>query len=370
MLTSLYIHIPFCNQICSYCDFHKEIAKDLKIERYIYSLIKELKYHQKSYDSLETIYIGGGTPSSLDLSLLRKLLEEIQSVIHLDQIKEYTIETNPNDITKEFVSLIQEFKINRVSVGVQTFHQHHLTFLNRSHTKEDINQAISHLKNGGITNISVDMIFSLINQTFDELKSDVSEVLKLGVNHISYYSLILEEKTKLQYLYDKNQIKLNSEDLEYQMYEYIIDELERHNYTQYEISNFGKPSIHNMSYWTNKEYLGIGSGAHSFIDNKRYFQTANTTKYINLMETSNFEITDYYPYGSLTDEMILGLRLREGISISYINQKYQISLMDKYPVLKSFIKDGYVEIIHDNIRLTKKGIFVGNEIFEVFLEVD
>lgn len=373
MLTSLYLHIPFCNQICTYCDFHKEIATLSKKKDYISALCEEIKYHKEKYTSLETIYIGGGTPSSLDSTLLEQLLQTIKETIPLNNIKEYSIETNPNDLTKEFSDLIFRYGVNRVSVGVQTFQQKHLTFLGRTHNVDDVEQGIQVLKDTGFTNISVDMMFSLISQTIEELQDDIKRVLALNINHISYYSLILEEKTKLYYMYEHDTVKMNEDDLEAQMYELVMSELCDNGFEQYEISNFskdGKTSLHNITYWTNKEYLGLGSGSHSLYNKQRFFHINNVKEYISNVNNKQFLEYDFYEYDTITDEMILGLRLTKGVSLSYIENKYKLILLEAYPKLNEFIQGGYLEIEDDYIRLTKKGIFVGNEIFVVFVEVE
>ncbi len=372
MLTSLYIHVPFCNQICTYCDFHKEIAKDSKKTRYIYSLREELKHNKDLYSELETVYIGGGTPSSLDLNLLEILLKTINDLIDINRIKEFTIETNPNDISIQFIKLIKKYNINRVSVGIQTFSDKHLNFLGRTHSKTDIYHCINLLKEYNIPNISVDMIFSLINQTVEELVADINEVIKLDVNHISFYSLILEEKTKLYYLYENNKISMNSEDLEGVMYNKVINTLTDNNYLHYEISNFAKPgfeSLHNKTYWLNREYLGLGSGAHSQYQNKRLYNPHNVTQYIEKIENNDFSFQTEYEYGGLEDEMMLGLRLLKGINIDYINNKYNIDLLLKYPELNEFIAKSILVIDNGYLHFTREGILLGNEVFKIFVEV-
>ena len=373
MLTSLYIHIPFCNQICTYCDFHKELATLNKKEKYINALVKELKHYKDDLVNIKTIYIGGGTPSSLDLTLLQLLLTTINEVVDLENVVEYSIETNPNDLTEEVISLIKECGINRVSVGVQTFNQSHLEFLGRTHTTSDIYEGIRLLKEFGIKNISVDMIFSLINQTVEELDEDLSEVVKLGVNHISYYSLILEERTKLYYLYEHEKISMNSEDLEGLMYNKVIDYLSDSGYPQYEISNFCKPgfeSVHNQAYWLNEEYLGLGSGSHSLYKNKRFSSPSNVTEYTEYISNDIYDFHDEYDYSPLVDELIMGLRLNKGINIKEINVKYNVDLLKLYPEIYKFITNNIVEIIDGNLRFTRDGILLGNEVFAIFVEVE
>ncbi len=372
MLTSLYIHIPFCNQICTYCDFHKEMAKDSKKQLYINALCKEIEHHSDKFNQLETIYIGGGTPSSLDLSLLEKLLNTIKHTIDLSIIKEYSIETNPNDLTIEFASLIKEYGINRVSVGVQTFNQKHLQFLGRTHNKNDVTSGIANLRNVGFNNISVDLIFSLINQTEDELEEDLLQVLDLNVEHISYYSLILEEKTKLFYLYEQDKVSINEEDLEGIMYNKVIDILTENGFNHYEISNFSKgakESLHNKAYWLNREYLGLGSGSHSLLNNNRFANTRNITTYINQIEAHNYEQYDYYDVNTLADVLMLNLRLLKGIDIKNIELSYDVSLYKQYPKLKEFIKNELLEEIDGYLRFTTRGILLGNIVFQIFVEV-
>lgn len=372
MLTSLYIHIPFCSQICTYCDFHKEMAKQSKKEKYVNALIKELQYHKKEIKNVSTIYIGGGTPTSLNLLDLEKLLQAINLYIPIHNVSEFTIESNPNDFTEELVILLKKYHVNRISIGVQTFQEDHLQFLGRTHQKEDVISSIKLLRKHHFQNISVDMMFSLINQTLEDLRNDIQEVLSLDIEHISYYSLILEEKSKLSYLLQSKKISMNDEDLEGLMYNEVIETLKSHNYTQYEISNFTKPgyeSLHNKTYWLNKEYLGIGSGSHSMYQGKRMFNTTNVSKYISMIDNDNYDFTSRYEYNSLNEEMMLGLRLIEGVHIEEINRKYRINLFEEFPELFKFIDDNIIEICDGYLRFTKKGVLLGNIVFQIFVEV-
>lgn len=370
MLTALYIHVPFCDSICTYCDFHKEVATFEKKKKYINALIKELKMNHHKYDQIESIYIGGGTPSSLNKELLELLLGTIQSVIDINKVKEYTIETNPNDITKEKALIFKSFGINRVSVGVQSFNDKHLQFMNRTHRKEDVLSAIKNLKLAGINNISVDLIFSLIDQTIEELEEDLNQLIELDIKHVSYYSLILEEKSKLYYLYTKDKISINSDELEALMYNKVIDTLRSNGFKHYEISNFSKEnknSIHNTIYWTNKEYLGIGSGAHSLYENKRFYNVASVKKYTEAI-INETEYQTVYERNGLEEEMIMGLRLLKGINVTEVNSKYNIDIFEKYDKLHYFIEEDLLELMGDNLRFTRKGLLLGNIIFGHFLE--
>lgn len=369
MLTSLYIHIPFCKHICTYCDFHKEIATLEKKKNYIDALLQEIELYKEEIKHVETIYIGGGTPTNLPLKDLERLFVSLTNVIDTKSIKEYTIEVNPDDINEELAILFQTHHINRVSMGVQTFNQDHLTFLNRTHSKEDVLNTITLLKNVGITNINVDMIFNIPNQTLEELETDLLELTNLDIKHVSYYSLILEEKSILYQLVKKQKVTISDQDIEGDMYLKVIDHLERHGYSQYEISNFSKDgldSLHNLSYWTNKEYLGLGSGSHSMIDNKRLYNVSNVRRYIEgILDKTHSK--EEYDYGYLNDYLMTGLRLTKGINIAYVNQLYNVDVLTKFHI-KEFIKKDILEIKNGYLRFTKEGILIGNVVFLELLE--
>lgn len=368
MLTALYIHIPFCDKICIYCDFHKEMAKDSKKQRYISALLKELHSYKDQLSNLKTVYIGGGSPTSLSDNDLSKVLKTINDLIDVKNLEEFTIEANPNNITKEKAKILYDFGVNRVSMGVQTFNNTHLKFLNREHKEKDIKDSISMLREAGINNINLDMIFSLPNQTMEELEYDIKNVLKLEPSHISYYSLIFEEKTKLYYLLEKNQVSTNSEDLEALMYNEIINSLKSNGYNHYEISNYAKEgfeSKHNLVYWKNMDYLGIGSGSHSLYNNKRFFNIRNVTKYIENVYT-NHTSKQHEDIEPLREEMMMGLRLIDGINVMEVEKKYKINLLDTYPKLNYYIKEGLLELENNKLFFTKQGLMLGNLVFSIF----
>ena len=369
MLTALYIHVPFCEKICVYCDFHKEMATLSKKTKYIEALIKELVSNKDSLDNIETVYIGGGTPSNLPNELLEKLLIAINDVITINKDTEFSIETNPNDITLTKALLFSKYNINRVSVGVQTFNNDHLKFLGRTHNKDDVINAVNNLHEAGIDNINIDMIFSLVKQTKEELTKDIKEVLNLDITHISYYSLILEEKTTLYHLYNQNLVSMNSEDTEALMYNIVIDSLINNGFNHYEISNFsknGNESKHNTIYWKNLDYLGIGSGSHSLINNKRFYNESNVTKYINNMLNDISEVKVEYDTEPLREELIMGLRLLKGINILDINDKYNIDLLKDYKELDEFIKKDLLILENGYIHFTRHGLMLGNLVFGIF----
>ena len=370
MLTSLYIHIPFCKHICTYCDFHKEVATLEKKKAYLNALIEEILEVKESIRNIKTIYIGGGTPSNYSIKDLTRLFQTLSSVIETNNDLEYTIEVNPDDITKEYAELFKKYGINRVSMGVQTINKENLSYLRRTHNEDDIKNAISYLKEAGISNISIDMIFNIPNQTMKQLDEDIAFVLNQDIKHISYYSLILEEKSILYQQVLQNKITIKDQDVEGDMYVKVIDALTNNGYNHYEISNFstqGFESEHNKTYWTNKDYLGLGSGAHSLIGNKRFNNVSNVRRYIEGVTTKT-PYKEEYDRFELEDEVMMGLRLLSGISIEDINMKYKIDLFKTYPLLNEYVKQDYLKIEHGKLKFTTKGLLVGNIVFMAVME--
>lgn len=369
MIEGIYIHIPFCQQICVYCDFHKEIATDKKIENYINRLIQSIDALEFDLSKVKTIYIGGGTPSYIDNNLLERLLGKIKHVFDLSVVEEYTIEANPNDIDHEKARLFSSYGINRVSLGVQSFDDEILKTMNRSHTSHHITKAITALQKHHITNISIDLIFGFNNQGLEQVEKDLKKAIALDIKHISYYALILEEKSIMYYLVKQGKMRVVDEDLDYLMYNKIIDTLTSHGYHHYEISNFAKEgfeSKHNMLYWTHKSYLGLGSGAHSYVGQRRFNIAPNVSQYI--ASITDQDCIEDYPSYDLEDAMIFGLRVLKGIDIADLERTYQINLLDRYPVIKTLIKQDLLMIEDGFIHLTKKGLMLANNVFGALLE--
>lgn len=363
-MKGLYVHIPFCEHICFYCDFAKRVPKDQHmIDTYLIHLFNEIDLYEKHFKSIETIYIGGGTPSMLNLDQTEKLLA------YLSKIKpnEYTIEVNPESYSKEKGLLYKKYGINRISLGVQTFNQDILISLNRKHSNKQVYDTVNHLRDIGISNINLDLIYALPNQTMTDLENDLDHIKKINPTHISAYSLILEEKTVFYHEYLRGNFKLMDEDLEVLMYQNIMDTLVKQGYDHYEISNFSKPgfqSKHNLIYWSMGEYIGVGVGAHGFIDG---FRTQNQRSinqyYVNPQIDKVYQTDDM----RLQDELIFGLRKIKGIHIPSLEDKYKFKLTDKYPKLKEKIEQGLVEYKNEYLKLTEKGVFLGNQVFMVFI---
>ena len=365
-MRGLYIHIPFCTSICAYCDFAKTVTKDLnKINNYINYLNKEILSYKDKYTDVETIYIGGGTPNSLPYNLLDSLLNTIDIFRQKLNIKEYSIEINPELLNIDQAKLFKKHNITRVSIGAESFNNLDLSRLLRRHTKESIINAISLLKSVGIYNINTDLIFAHPYDTLDKIKENLEIFYSLNIPHISYYSMILEDKTIFKYQYEKHEINLIDEDTEALMYEYIIKDLEAHGFKQYEISNFSKEgfeSIHNMIYWRDLEYIGCGLNASGYLENVRYTNSNKFNEYYD-----NIKEEEYIDLSTNKNEfMMLGLRMIKGVSKDEFLVRFNVSIKDTYDLSKLF-KDGLLEETNDYIRLTKKGVMLGDLVFMEFV---
>ena len=280
-MKGLYIHIPFCNSICNYCDFTKLVSSDEVKTKYVDRLLQEIDHYEDELKNINTVYIGGGTPNSLSLKLLKKIFKKIDK--YLDESIESSIELNPELINIDLIKLLKEYKFNRVSIGVESFNNNILKSINRKHSIDDVFNAIKLLKENGINNINIDLMYGLPNQTINDIKTDLDYFYKLEIPHISYYSLILEDKTVFHHLMDNKKLVLPDDDLVADMYEYISNDLCIHNYNHYEISNYSKKnheSIHNLIYWNQEEYVGVGLGASGFLNHYRYTNNKSMKKYL------------------------------------------------------------------------------------------
>ena len=361
-MLGVYIHIPFCKKICTYCDFCKMFYNKKYIIPYLDNLKKEITIRYQN-ELVDTIYIGGGTPSCLDNQELDYLLN-ILLIFKLSKDYEYTIECNIEDINIEKLKIFKKYGINRLSIGIQSFNESNIKKLGRGHNEKLVFNNIS-LAKKYFKNINIDLIYG-INNNLDEVKEDIDKFLKLDIPHISCYSLIIEENTKL---FINNQ-KYIDEDIDRLMFDYINNKLVNNGYIHYEISNYAKPgyvSIHNKNYWLNGSYYGFGLSAVSYLSNHRITNTKNMTKYLN----GNYIDSDIYEDIKINKEndLILGLRLIDGISIFKYNNKYQDNLLDK-KVIKELLNDGYLEIVNDKLRCKYIYIYLLNNILERIIGSD
>jgi putative oxygen-independent coproporphyrinogen III oxidase len=377
MIQAAYIHIPFCHQICHYCDFNKVFLKGQPVDDYLNHLEMEMQYTLKQHPTpkLTTIFIGGGTPTSMNEAQLTKLFDMIQTHLPMDPNDvEFTIEANPGDLTKEKLSVLKAGGVNRLSIGVQSFNDELLKKIGRTHKREDVLKGIVLSRELGFTNISIDLIYSLPNQTINDFKETLQQAFTLDLEHFSAYSLIIEPKTVFYNLMRKGNLPLPSEDSEAEMYEMLMDQMESNGYHQYEISNFSKPgfeSKHNLTYWDNEEYFGFGAGAHSYINGARNANAGPLKKYMTLVEENGKPYIDSHPVTKIEqmeEELFLGLRKAEGVSVTHFHQKYNQSLSDVFGnQVEENVRNGLLYVEGNSIFLTRKGKLLGNEVFQSFL---
>jgi len=371
IVASIYIHIPFCQRICSYCDFPKRVSKTSEINLYLDALKKEVDMRMVD-EPIDTVYLGGGTPSLLDINQLGQL-EMILSGYTFSEDYEFTIECNPEHINEEKIRFYKKIGINRISLGVQTFDERLLKLLNRGHTKEMIYTAIALLRKHDINNISMDLMFAIPFQTIQNIHEDLAHIKTLNVPHISYYSLILEEKTVFEQWLSESKIQLVENEVEANMYELTLDALKDLGYTHYEISNYAKKgfqSKHNLVYWNNESYYGFGMGASGYINHFRYYNENKVNRYIEKVNENKFPIKNQDLIDrkeEIKEAFLLGLRLIDGLSINEVNTRYQIDILDYFKEeFTNLVNKGYIEI-NDRIKLTHKGLFYGNDVFQVFI---
>lgn len=369
--TSAYVHIPFCTQICYYCDFSKVFIKNQPVDAYLQALIREFR----SYDitELRTLYIGGGTPTSISAVQLDYLLTELIRDLNLNTLEEFTIEANPGDLTVDKIEVLQKSAVNRVSLGVQTFNDKHLKRIGRSHNEAQIYSTIDALKTAGFQNISIDLIYALPGQTMDDVRSNVAKALSLNIPHLSLYSLILEHHTVFMNKMRRGKLHLSTEDLEAEMFEYIISEMERNGFEHYEISNFTKPgfeSRHNLMYWDNVEYYGVGAGASGYLDGIRYRNRGPIQHYLKGVSEGNARLSEEVLSKNemMEEELFLGLRKKEGVSIGKFEQKFGTSFEKRYgQIVQELQSDGLLKENNGFIQMTKKGLFLGDTVAEKFI---
>lgn len=376
---SIYVHIPFCFSKCYYCDFNSYSGKENLIEDYIDSLCKEIISNSEILTeyTISTIYFGGGTPSFIDSKYIRKVLN-ILNMFNVQNDAEITIEANPNSLTYDKVKNYKEMGINRVSIGLQTTHNSILNKIGRKHTRNDFINALEYLNKEGITNISCDLMYPLPDLKLKDFESSIDDVINLskkyGIKHISIYNLEVHENTKLDFLLKENFFTLVDEDEEFKMRQYLTDVLEENGFEKYEISNFSKPgfySKHNTNYWKQGYYLGFGAGASSFFGGSRYTNVMSIEKYIynikngisNILEQEDLDLM-----GTISEYIILRLRLSEGIDLNDFRNRFNKSIYEYYSKeIDELKKNKLIEEKNNKITLTERGNQVANIVWEKFI---
>lgn len=372
----IYIHIPFCKSKCSYCDFTSFANKEKMVEKYIECLKKEIKNKETNNCVVDTIYIGGGTPSFIDSKYIKEIVEIVKTKFKIKEEAEITIEVNPGTVNEEKLKDYEETGINRISIGLQSTNNKILKQIGRIHTYEEFLNTYNLVRKVGFKNINVDLMLALPNQTLEELEESVEKVIKLNPENISIYSLILEEGTKMEELVNNKKVQLPSDELERKMYWNIKNKLEQNGYTHYEISNFSKKgfeSKHNTNCWNQKEYLGFGLSAHSYINNERFCNTNNIEEYIKNIENnnikSNIQICEVQNEEEKKKEyMLLGLRKIEGVNIGEFKNKFIDNPIYLYrKELEKLVNEDLIEIDLNNIKLTNKGLDLANLVWGEFI---
>ena len=388
-MAGLYIHIPFCKSRCIYCGFYSTTDEKWR-QRYVDAVCREMEL-RPSTDPISTIYLGGGTPSQLTGEQLHQLFIYINKVYSLPSIQggvgaesEITIEVNPDDVTVEFAAMLQRLPVNRVSMGAQTFDDARLRFLHRRHTAEQVPQAVQRLRDAGIRNISVDLMYGFPDETLDDWQRDIDAALSLGVEHLSAYCLSIEENTPLwKWTIDNGQLTID-EELERQMYEVLIDKLTAAGYEHYEISNFARPgfrSRHNSSYWNDTPYIGLGAAAHSYTvlggsstkDRSvalqfaaepravRSWNIADLRQYVDAIQRGEIpcerEVIDADTH--YNDRITVALRTSDGLDLDTLSDKYRSYCLHE---AQHFISDGLLRCDGHHLVLTRKGLFVSDYI--------
>lgn len=365
-MAGIYIHIPFCKSRCIYCGFYSTTLLDLR-KKYINAVCREMEL-RKNYirEPFSTIYLGGGTPSLLDEAELTKLFLYINNVYDVDRNAEITMECNPDDITPEFTNMLSRLPINRVSMGAQTFADSRLRLLHRRHNSDEVKHAVKLLREAGIKNISIDLMFGFPDESLSQWKEDISAALALNVEHISAYSLMYEEDTPLWKMLDTGKVKEIDEELSLTMFKELVCQLTDAGYEHYEISNFARPgyrSRHNSSYWHQVPYIGLGAAAHSFDLNSRQWNVADLKLYIE--EINNgiipMEREELDNDTTFNDIITTALRTSDGINLNALEtrlgKRYRNTLIS---AAGKHIEQGLLEIRHDRLRLTSEGIFISD----------
>ena len=377
-MAGIYIHVPFCQSRCAYCDFYSTTLLAHR-KAYVDTVCRELHHRQPELqgEAISTIYFGGGTPSTLSIEELKKILEPLINLENLDNTSpEITLEANPDDLTEEYVQGLRTLPINRVSIGIQSFHDRTLRLVGRRHTAQEAIDAVHRLQRHGLTNISIDLIYGLPGETIDDWSYNLDQAVALGVKHISAYHLIYEEDTALWKLREQHRVEEADEELSVSLFTTLIDRLTEAGYQHYEISNFCLPSLHsrhNSSYWTGKKYLGCGPSAHSFNGVSRQWNVASLEDYLKGVEAGQLdvEVEELDLYTRYNDFVLTSIRTCWGMPLSRLRSDFGEELY-RYGLrmAQPHLNQGMLEICEDVLRLTRKGIFVSDGIMSDLMWVN
>lgn len=377
----LYIHVPFCQKRCLYCDFYSTTYGTAERLRYVESLIEEM--HERAdylnHQPLSTIYLGGGTPSQLQPDELKTIFKEIGNIFSLSPDAEVTIEVNPDDVTDTWVACLADLPVNRVSMGVQTFDDNQLSFLHRRHNAQEAITALSRLRHTGIKNISIDLIYGLPNQSLQDWERDIATALNQGAEHLSAYALIFEEGTPLWNMREQGLVAETDENLSLEMYQLLMERLRQAGYEHYEISNFSLPgfrSRHNSGYWSEMHYLGCGPGAHSYNGKMRQWNKPDLLAYLkangHVIAQSLFELEELSTTTLLNETIMKSLRTADGLDLKHLAERFDAEETKRIiQAVQPYLSQHLLELDEQaqNLRLTKEGIFISDRVMSDLMKV-
>ncbi|MDR0269011.1 radical SAM family heme chaperone HemW [Paenibacillus sp.] len=372
----VYIHIPFCTNKCFYCDFNSYVLKDQPVMAYLQGLEREMERTVKEVPpgEIKSIFVGGGTPTVLKPDEMEYFLKTVRTYFpNWSDTIEFSMEANPGTTDLEKLSVMREGGVNRVSFGVQSFNNGLLERIGRIHDTDDVYQSLENARKAGFENMSIDLMFGLPNQTVEMLAESVDKALALGLPHYSIYSLKVEENTLFHTMYKKNQLPLPSEDEELQMYLLLMNRMKEAGYEQYEISNFAKPgyhSRHNMAYWLNEDYYGLGAGAHGYIGRQRHMNIKGVNPYTEATkeELPRLESFTVPKEEAMEDFMMVGLRVLSGVSEQHFREQFGLSIEDVFAKpLHKMLDAGLLDKTEAGYRLSEKGLLFGNDVFGEFI---
>lgn len=373
----IYIHIPFCKQKCNYCDFYSIKWDDESENKYIESIINEIKSYKDKFCGnyiADTIFFGGGTPSIIKPENLGRIIDCLRDVIGIHKQSEISMEANPNTLTSERLKSYKQIGINRLSIGIQSLNDEILKKIGRIHNSTEALETIDRAKSMGFENINADVMFNIPGQTVNDIEETISKIIDRGVKHISFYSLKLEKGTPMYSMEKNNKIIMPDEEVEREMYYAGRNIMEKNNLFQYEISNFalkGYECRHNLKYWNQEEYIGLGPSAHSFLNNTRYSNPSDLKLYCDNSMPNKFDRIIQEELGNddlMFEYIMLHLRLTEGVNVIDFKNKFSYDFMEKYKMQVDYlVKNNLIEIENDIVRLTKKGMDISNYVIEEFM---
>lgn len=367
-MAGLYIHIPYCKSKCTYCDFYSTPQVET-MEQYVHSLLCEAKLRQEEIPhQFTTLYLGGGTPSVMPLELMSQLINGLKSTFDLSHVEEFTIEANPDDVTQEYIAALMQLGVNRVSMGVQSFNDNELQAINRRHSAQQAIDAVHDIKEAGITNVSIDIIYGLPGQTLNSWKHNVKQAIDLDVQHISAYNLSYEPGTRLWVMRERRKVQEVSDEDCIAMHNTLVEMLIDADFEHYEISNFARPgyrSRHNSSYWNFTPYLGLGAAAHSFDGTTRRYNPSSIKEYIDKLSNGNTAYIEEHLelWERYDEEVMVRLRTSEGLNTQLIAKSYGEDVYNKLLTkAKFFIEQNRLTLNGNNLILTPSGVMMSDNI--------